>query len=173
MYMLQREKGGPRNKMALFEHLSIPSQQLNSGLCSVLLLPPSNTVSSASASMSQGGGRERTVFSPYYIPPPAPHHFSEEIHTRSGHVAEINSGTTTEHQENAEQDTLVPFNVVNNMGWVVPGTCVSSSQLPRDKHMKQPNTTDLRSCQNSSRDFMEKSMCMYQTLGIKMVQVTI
>ncbi|KAI3934174.1 hypothetical protein MKW92_043166, partial [Papaver armeniacum] len=49
----------------------------------VFPLPPSNTVSSASASMSQGGGRKRTVFYPYYIPPPAPHHFGEEIHTRS------------------------------------------------------------------------------------------
>ncbi|KAI3830493.1 hypothetical protein MKW98_030656, partial [Papaver atlanticum] len=42
---------------------------------STVPLQPSNTVSSASASMSQGGGHERTVFSPYYIRRPAPHHF--------------------------------------------------------------------------------------------------
>ncbi|RZC51548.1 hypothetical protein C5167_019971 [Papaver somniferum] len=66
----------------------------------------------------------------------------------------------------------VPFNVVNNMGRVIPGNCVSSSQLPSagDKHLKRPNITDLRPSQNSrnqdeenlaesitSWDFMEKS----------------
>ncbi|XP_026453290.1 protein HEADING DATE 3B-like [Papaver somniferum] len=117
LHVYVTEKGGPRatprNKMALYEHLSIPSQQLNSGLCSVLLLPPSNTVSSASVSMSQGGGRERTVFSPYYIPPPAPHHFSKEIHTRSGHVVQDtcyfpNSKNTYPKRARDEDDFMVP-----------------------------------------------------------------
>ncbi|RZC50023.1 hypothetical protein C5167_018443 [Papaver somniferum] len=90
LHVYDTAKGGPRatprNKMVLCKYLSIPSQRFNSRLCSTLFLPPSNTVSSASASMSQGGGRERAVFSPYYIPPPAPHHFDEEIQTRPGHV---------------------------------------------------------------------------------------
>ncbi|KAI3956857.1 hypothetical protein MKX01_000891 [Papaver californicum] len=227
LHVNDTEKGGPRapprNKMALYEQLSIPSQRFKSGSGSTLPLPPSNTVSSASASMSQGGGHERTVFSPYYIPPPTPNHFAEEIHSRSSDFAnlktmsrgleqkstdnaecssfrtryfpnskstypkragdeddfmvptfaqpEINSGTT-KHQQNVEQEMLMPFNVVNNMGRVVSGTCVSSSQLHNagDKHLKRPNTTDLRSRQNSrnqdeenppksitSRDFLEKS----------------
>ncbi|MCL7033866.1 hypothetical protein MKW94_030445 [Papaver nudicaule] len=234
LHVNDTEKGGPRapprNKMALYEQLSIPSQRFNSGSGSTLPLPPSNTVSSASASMSQGGGHERTVFSPYYIPPPTPHHFAEEIHSRSSDCVnpktmtrdleqkstenanyrkpnaecssfrtryfpnsktsypnragdeddfmvptfaqpEINSGTT-KHQQNVEQELRIPFSTVNSTGRVVSGTCVSSSQLHNagDKHLKRPNTTDLRSRQNSrnqdeenpaesitSRDFTEKS----------------
>ncbi|KAI3830499.1 hypothetical protein MKW98_030662 [Papaver atlanticum] len=235
LHVNDTEKGGPRapprNKMALYEQLSIPSQRFNSGSGSTLPLPPSNnTVSSASASMSQGGGHERTVFSPYYIPPPTPHHFAEEIHSRSSDCVnhktmtrdseqkstdnanyrkpnaesssfrtryfpnsksthpnragdeddfmvptfaqpKINTGTTT-NQQNVEQEMLIPFNAVNSTGRVVSGTCVSSSQLHNagDKHLKRPNTTDLRSRQNSrnqdeenlaesitSKDFQEKS----------------
>ncbi|KAI3934179.1 hypothetical protein MKW92_043171 [Papaver armeniacum] len=71
LHVYDTAKGGPRatprNKMVLYKYLVFP---LNGSI------------------PGYGGGRERTVFSSYYIPPPAPHHFGEEIHTRSGHVVQ-------------------------------------------------------------------------------------
>ncbi|OVA11365.1 hypothetical protein BVC80_9005g44 [Macleaya cordata] len=100
LHVNDTEKGGPRapprNKMALYEQLSIPSQRFNSGSASTLPLPPpSNTnslVSSSSASISQGGGHERTVFSSYYIPPHSPANLAEELHSRS---SDLSFKTTT------------------------------------------------------------------------------
>lgn len=46
LHVNDTEKGGPRapprNKMALYEQLSVPSQRLGSGSASMLPLPPSN-----------------------------------------------------------------------------------------------------------------------------------
>ncbi|XVF25078.1 hypothetical protein REPUB_Repub13aG0182800 [Reevesia pubescens] len=64
------EKGGPRapprNKMALYEQLSIPSQRFNSGSLSILPLPPNNSNSLVPLiSSSHGGGNERSMFMPF------------------------------------------------------------------------------------------------------------
>ncbi|XP_043720130.1 protein HEADING DATE 3B-like isoform X2 [Telopea speciosissima] len=85
LYVNDRENGGPRapprNKMALYEQLSVPSQRFNSGLTSTLSLPRHNAGSLVpSTSSSKGGGHERSVFSPCYIPSPTPAHFSEKPH---------------------------------------------------------------------------------------------
>ncbi|KAJ4952392.1 hypothetical protein NE237_029224 [Protea cynaroides] len=84
LHVNDTEKGGPRapprNKMALYEQFSIPSQRLNSGLASTLRLPPHNAGTLVpSTSSSQGGGHERSVFSPLYIPPPTPAHLAEKL----------------------------------------------------------------------------------------------
>ncbi|XVF86752.1 hypothetical protein PTKIN_Ptkin18bG0067800 [Pterospermum kingtungense] len=70
LHVNDTEKGGPRapprNKMALYEQLSIPSQRFNSGSLSAPPLPPNNTNSLVpSISSSHGGGNERSIFMPF------------------------------------------------------------------------------------------------------------
>ncbi|XP_022715076.1 ELF3-like protein 2 [Durio zibethinus] len=70
LHVNDTEKGGPRapprNKMALYEQLSIPSQRFNSGSPSMLPLPPNNNNSLVpSISSSHGGGNERSMFVPF------------------------------------------------------------------------------------------------------------
>ncbi|XWS20196.1 hypothetical protein CRYUN_Cryun31cG0079100 [Craigia yunnanensis] len=70
LHVSDTEKGGPRapprNKMALYEQLSVPSQRFNSGSLSVLPPPPNNSNSLVpSISSSHGGGNERSMFMPF------------------------------------------------------------------------------------------------------------
>ncbi|GMI73049.1 hypothetical protein like AT3G21320 [Hibiscus trionum] len=73
LHVSESDKGGgkapPRNKMALYEHLNIPSQRFNSGSLSTLLpLRPNNNNNSSvpSTSSSHGGGDESSMFMPFY-----------------------------------------------------------------------------------------------------------
>lgn len=82
LHVNDKEKGGPRapprNKMALYEQLSIPSQRFNPGR---LPLKPNNTANLASpASSSQGSVQEQSVFLPFHLPPSIPSQ-SEKLHT--------------------------------------------------------------------------------------------
>lgn len=74
LHVNDTEKGGPRapprNKMALYEQLSIPSQRFSPGR-----LPPNHTNTSNSippASSSQGSGHERSAFFPLHLPSSIP-----------------------------------------------------------------------------------------------------
>ncbi|TYJ17942.1 hypothetical protein E1A91_A09G087900v1 [Gossypium mustelinum] len=69
LHVNDAEKGGPkappRNKMALYEQLSITSQRFNSGSQSMLPFPPNNSnILVPSMSSSHGGGNERNMFMP-------------------------------------------------------------------------------------------------------------
>ncbi|XP_059644399.1 protein EARLY FLOWERING 3 [Cornus florida] len=70
LHVNDADKGGPRapprNKMALYEQLSVPSQSFNSG---VLPLKPNNKTNLVPlASSSQGSGHERAMFFPPHLP---------------------------------------------------------------------------------------------------------
>lgn len=74
LHVNDTDKGGPRapprNKMALYEQLSIPSQRFNPD---VLPRNSSNTSDLApTGSSSQGSGLERHFPYPHYVPPPTP-----------------------------------------------------------------------------------------------------
>ncbi|KAJ8531398.1 hypothetical protein K7X08_026832 [Anisodus acutangulus] len=66
LHVNDTEKGGPRapprNKMALYEQLSIPSQRFNFGV-------PNNTAKLGPPSSSQGSGHDRVVYFPVQHPP--------------------------------------------------------------------------------------------------------
>ncbi|XP_010910484.1 ELF3-like protein 2 [Elaeis guineensis] len=87
LHVNDTDKGGPRapprNKMALYEQLSIPSQRFNSTASSVPLPPPNTSTLVPSASSSQGCGHDRSVHSPFYVPAHAPAYSSERVHSRS------------------------------------------------------------------------------------------
>ncbi|KAJ0986578.1 hypothetical protein J5N97_004934 [Dioscorea zingiberensis] len=89
LHVNDADKGGPRapprNKMALYEQLSVPSKRFNPGPVSSLSLPPysnnGSTMGGLSASSSQDGRHERSVFSPFYMPLHPPAHSVENVHS--------------------------------------------------------------------------------------------
>lgn len=86
----------PRNKMALYEQLSIPSHRFNAAAGGSSLLRPPHSAGTlqmlASASSTQGCGHERSIFSPFYVPPHTPAHLAERFHSCSSD--EVNLNTT-------------------------------------------------------------------------------
>lgn len=83
LHVNDAEKGGPRapprNKMALYEQLCIPSQRFSSGSGSMLPIPPNNGSSLVpSISSSHGTGHERSVFTPVSNSP-TPLHLTEKL----------------------------------------------------------------------------------------------
>ncbi|KAK8592569.1 hypothetical protein V6N13_063142 [Hibiscus sabdariffa] len=67
LHVNESDQGGqrapPRNKMALYGHLNVPSQRFESGSLSMLL---PNNCSVPSISSSHGGGDESSMFMPFY-----------------------------------------------------------------------------------------------------------
>ncbi|KAF9685122.1 hypothetical protein SADUNF_Sadunf03G0021600 [Salix dunnii] len=83
LHVNDAEKGGPRapprNKMALYEQLCIPSQRFRSGSGSMLPILPNNGSSLVpSISSSHGTGHERSVFTPFSNTP-TPLHLTEKL----------------------------------------------------------------------------------------------
>ncbi|PKA55692.1 Protein EARLY FLOWERING 3 [Apostasia shenzhenica] len=83
LHVNDADRGGPRapprNKMALYEQLSIPSQRFNP----TALPPPNPGTLAPSASSSKGGTHERTVLSPFYPPKSMPTQSAEKACSRS------------------------------------------------------------------------------------------
>ncbi|XP_052170222.1 protein EARLY FLOWERING 3 [Diospyros lotus] len=115
LHVNDTEKGGPRapprNKMALYEQLSIPSQRFNPG---VLPLNPNNATGVVHpASSSQGSGRKMSMFFPLHL-------------THSTHPAkrpytgclDSNTSLTQPEQPNKldEEDFAVPIFVRSEIG---------------------------------------------------------
>ncbi|GFZ04230.1 hydroxyproline-rich glycoprotein family protein [Actinidia rufa] len=95
LHINDAEKGGPRapprNKMALYEQLSIPSQRLTSGSASVSPLLPNNSGSFApSTSPNHGGGRNRSLNSPF-CNSPASSHLTERLLSYSSGGMNLNT----------------------------------------------------------------------------------
>ncbi|KAF8388911.1 hypothetical protein HHK36_025592 [Tetracentron sinense] len=130
LHVNDTEKGGPRapprNKMALYEQLSIPSQRFNSGSAKTLPPPPNNTSNLIPpTSSSQEGGHGRSVVSPSYVPPPSPAHLSEKFHSDG-----VNSNTTMEAFERKSMKTA--NYLTSNATWHLPSTTECRSFYPRD-----------------------------------------
>ncbi|XP_031250281.1 protein HEADING DATE 3B-like isoform X2 [Pistacia vera] len=92
LHVNDAEKGGPRapprNKMALYEQLSIPTQRFNHAA-----FPPSSDNSNLvpPVSSSQGSGRERNFLFPRPVQPPTASHQVEKFHGRQPAGATLNS----------------------------------------------------------------------------------
>ncbi|XP_074572525.1 protein HEADING DATE 3B-like [Curcuma longa] len=88
LHVNDTDKGGPRapprNKMALYEQLSIPSQRFNS-TSSAMPFPPRNSNSLVpSLSSSQGCGQLRKIISPFCMTPQVPVRSTETSRTSDG-----------------------------------------------------------------------------------------
>ncbi|KAF5939989.1 hypothetical protein HYC85_021156 [Camellia sinensis] len=115
LHVNDTEKGGPRapprNKMALYEQLSIPSQRFNHG---VLPVNPNNSASVVPpASSSQGSGRERGMFFP--LPVPRPTHPAEKSYAG---YSDFNTPLAQLEQKKKldEEEFMVPILVPSEIG---------------------------------------------------------
>ncbi|KAG4391977.1 hypothetical protein AAZX31_04G049300 [Glycine max] len=109
LHVNDTEKGGPRapprNKMALYEQFSIPSQRFNSG---VLPLNPnisSNTVPPASSSLRTVP--ERNCVYPVHLPPQRPIHRAEKCNSRQSEGTNL-SASLEQRKKVDEDDFRVP-----------------------------------------------------------------
>ncbi|KAL5853470.1 hypothetical protein ACOSQ3_008588 [Xanthoceras sorbifolium] len=108
LHVNDTEKGGPRapprNKMALYEQLSIPTQRFNPGV-----LPPNSSNSSSlvpPGSSSQGTGPERNSLFPHSVPPKTPTHLAEKFHARqsAGATLSIPSPQLEQRRKTGDED---------------------------------------------------------------------
>ncbi|PSR96151.1 Protein EARLY FLOWERING like [Actinidia chinensis var. chinensis] len=95
LHIKDAEKGGPkappRNKMALYEQFSVPSQRFPSGSPSILPLPSSNNGSSVPPTpSSHGGGQKRNPYSPI-CNSPASSHLAKRLHSYSSEGINLNT----------------------------------------------------------------------------------
>ncbi|RYR42303.1 hypothetical protein Ahy_A08g038765 isoform A [Arachis hypogaea] len=123
LHVNDTEKGGPkappRNKMALYEQFSIPSQRFNSG---VLPLNPNTSTTNTPpppASSTQGTGPERNYAFPYQFPPQTPTRRAEKYSvSRQSDVANGNGSLLQLEQRKKvdEDDFRVPVYVHSRIG---------------------------------------------------------
>ncbi|KAK2654527.1 hypothetical protein Ddye_014383 [Dipteronia dyeriana] len=114
LHVNDTEKGGPRapprNKMALYEQLSIPSQRFTSGSPSSLPLQ-SNDGSSLAPSMSSsnGGGYERSVFT-QFCNSPAPSILTEKVNLFSSGGMKLNTVMANQEWKSMKPANSQSFN---------------------------------------------------------------
>lgn len=121
LHVNDTDKGGPRapprNKMALYEQLSIPSQRFNPD---VLPRNSSNTSDLApTGSSSQGSGLERHFPYPHYVPSPTPTDVAEKYHSRQPDGRNLNTPVAPLMQRKKvgeEDDFTVPVFVHSGKG---------------------------------------------------------
>ncbi|KAJ6745677.1 PROTEIN EARLY FLOWERING 3 [Salix koriyanagi] len=120
LHVNDTDKGGPRapprNKMALYEQLSIPSQRFNPD---ALSRNPSNSSDSAPpGSSSQGSGLERHFHYPHYVPPPTPTRVAEKHHSHQPDGGNLNTPVAllTQRKKVGEEDFTVPVFVHSGKG---------------------------------------------------------
>ncbi|XP_020105644.1 protein HEADING DATE 3B [Ananas comosus] len=111
LHVNDADKGGgprapPRNKMALYEQFSIPSQRFNSQ-ASALPLPPHATTTSAvpSTSATQGFAHERSLFASYFVPSHTPIHSSERMNCPSSNGVNASTIKTDSERRSTKQLT--------------------------------------------------------------------
>ncbi|KAI6679975.1 hypothetical protein NL676_033856 [Syzygium grande] len=121
LHVNDTEKGGPRapprNKMALYEQLSIPSQRFSSGMLPLNTNNSSNLVPPASS--NQGSGSGRNMYFPMHLPPSTPTHLSERLNAgKSGGASPANPLVRVEQRKNAGDgdDFMVPVYVKSGTG---------------------------------------------------------
>ncbi|XP_059457283.1 protein EARLY FLOWERING 3-like isoform X3 [Corylus avellana] len=108
LHVNDTEKGGPRapprNKMALYEQFSIPSQGFTSGSASMLPILPSNGSSlTPLMSSSYVGAHQRSMFTPFGNSP-SPSHLAEKLNSYS--FSGVKSNTVmANHEQNSTKPT--------------------------------------------------------------------
>ncbi|KAK7283218.1 hypothetical protein RIF29_12597 [Crotalaria pallida] len=122
LHVNDKEKGGPRapprNKMALYEQLSIPSQRFNPA---VLPLNPDTSTNNNTApppSSSQGTGPERNYGFPVHLPSQIPSRRAEKYTSRQSDGPNLNASLAKFQQRKKvdDDDFRVPVYVQSRTG---------------------------------------------------------
>ncbi|XP_038712470.1 protein EARLY FLOWERING 3-like isoform X2 [Tripterygium wilfordii] len=145
LHVNDKDKGGPRapprNKMALYEQVSIPSRRFNP---SVLPLNPSNTSNLVPpGSYSQGGGQERNLLFPFHVHTSTPTNMVENFHPyqiSGGNLNPPSSQLGQKKRVGDENDFRVPVFVNSGMD-----QCNNKTQNSSDREKHTPFTTSYSS----------------------------
>lgn len=116
LHVNDTDKGGgprapPRNKMALYEQLSIPSHRFNHSS----LPPPQNARNLVAPSSCQGNGHEGTIFSPFYTPPSAPAYAAEKRNSRSSDGENIITTKMETERRSTYHVNIKPSNAIRSV----------------------------------------------------------
>ncbi|KAF7830491.1 protein EARLY FLOWERING 3-like [Senna tora] len=120
LHVNDAEKGGPRapprNKMALYEQLSVPSHRFNRDALPLNPSSTSNTVPPASS--SQGTGPQRSYAFPVHLPPQTPTYQAGRYISRQSDGANQNTSFAQIEQRKKidEDDFRVPVYVHSRIG---------------------------------------------------------
>lgn len=141
LHLNETEKGGPRapprNKMALYEQLSIPSQRFNPG---VLPLNHPNNIGGfvLPTSSSQGNGLERNFHFPLHMPPSTPTHRAETFRTCQSEGSGLSNSLVQLNQRKKvgdEDDFIVPVFVQSGTG---QGNDKTQSSIDKERLTRSP-----------------------------------
>ncbi|KAF3447497.1 hypothetical protein FNV43_RR12683 [Rhamnella rubrinervis] len=154
LHVNDTEKGGPRapprNKMALYEQLCIPSQRLNPG---VFPNPNNNSNLVAPASSSQGSGLERNLRFPLHLTPSPPAYQAERFDaslsdgaTRNASLAQLEQRRRVREEDDFMVPVFVQSSVDQNIGELQNGidreNFTPRSSTPSEHPMKTRNTCE-------------------------------
>ncbi|KAK7351258.1 hypothetical protein VNO77_10571 [Canavalia gladiata] len=120
LHVNDTEKGGPRapprNKMALYEQFSIPSQRFSSGV--LPLNPNSSSNTAPPGSSSQGTVPERNYVFPGHLPPQVPVRRGEKYSSRQSEGVNLNASVVQVEQRKKvdEDDFRVPVFIHSRIG---------------------------------------------------------
>ncbi|KAJ8644972.1 hypothetical protein MRB53_006720 [Persea americana] len=140
LHVKDSEKGWPRapprNKMALYEQLSVPSQRFN--------LAPSY-----SSSQCQGGGHERSALPPFYVPFPSPAHSTEK--TRPCYSNGMNfNGTREFERKSMKNESYKVSNAAVHLSENAECSSTCPQELSSSKNSSGKNSADERDFGGSS-----------------------
>ncbi|KAJ8755736.1 hypothetical protein K2173_024280 [Erythroxylum novogranatense] len=158
LHVNDTEKGGPkappRNKMALYEQLSIPSQKLSSGSPCMLPLHPNNGNNLVpSMSTSHGCAYERSAFIPF-CNSPANSHVAEKLFSYCSGGGNINGDMASQNKKsvNGTNDQSVNITGKNDQSVNITGTIdqsvsitLTSGTTPKFNLFQSPAFSNLKS----------------------------
>ncbi|GMH06960.1 hypothetical protein Nepgr_008800 [Nepenthes gracilis] len=172
LHVNDTEKGGPRapprNKMALYEQLTIPSHRYNPGV--VPLNPNSNNNFARSASTSQGSSHVRSMCFPFDQPPLAPSHPTNKLQIH--HSDEVNVSPLLAQDDQIKKsvdddDFMVPIFSqpgMNHFSDQCHSTINGGKNMPSgisnacDKEANQRNSADCTSRQDIRTQYINNSI---------------
>ncbi|KAJ4768285.1 Protein EARLY FLOWERING 3 [Rhynchospora pubera] len=148
LHVNDTSKGGPRapprNKMALYEQFSVPSQRFNSS-SSASTRPQQkggSSVPSNSSSQQGGGVQERPFFSPFNVPTHTPAHSSDKVNRQSTGAPDL---TPTRPDPERRPLKLIRREVVaSSKQSTAPDSTSHQTRESsrRDSHSKKPGEDD-------------------------------
>nr|UPI49081.1 EARLY FLOWERING 3-like protein [Osmanthus fragrans] len=131
LHVNDTEKGGPkpppRNKMALYEQLSIPSHRFSLGVL------PLNPASNTAASSIQGGGNEKGTFFPHQLPA---RHQAEKLYSQYSDLSNPLTQIGLKKKSDEDDDCTVPIFIHSRPSQDLSKNFndVERKKLPSSKH---------------------------------------
>ncbi|PSR96894.1 Protein EARLY FLOWERING like [Actinidia chinensis var. chinensis] len=146
LHIKDAEKGGPkappRNKMALYEQFSVPSQRFAPGSPSILPLPSNNNSSSVPPTpSSHGGGQNRNPYSPISNSPAL--HLAKRLHSYSSDGRNLNTTSINLEWKSGKPTKCPTSNAAGHISMTANFSCFQPHIISKNSSEKKlPNEVD-------------------------------